>query len=256
MLLRLRLYYRATTDAGAARAAAERIGKQPDLFPLFVQWLVELLREDLNDPPLARIRQTLLETIAAFAEKNPATFAAAAADRDLLPLVSRVVTFSEHFRSRADAVLLVGAMRRLTAEAAVSFLSALRDVFEVQNAAQMAIGRFRFIDADAFELLLSEIRSENGSSTALYGAVRLLAGLAATESLTVEQRRALVERLALMLQSPAVCRRGVYFMTGSGGKNEKVFRVRFEARLGEVLYDALLRVAGAAIQLRTPLKTM
>ncbi len=249
-----RSYYDVVKAPTAARAAAEALSAEPMVFPLLLKWLAILLREDLNDPPLADIRQVLLETVAAFADQHPSTVAAQALEMNLLPLFCRVVTFSSHFRSRADAILLIGALRRLTEEAAIALLSALRDVFEVQNVALLAVDRFRYVDQAALELMLVEISPANDSSTAIYGAARLLAGLAASECLTASQRQTVLRKLAATLQNPAVCRRGVYLMTGSGDKDEKGLRVRQEARLGEVLYEALLRVAGGTLQLRSPIK--
>jgi hypothetical protein len=253
-LLGMRRYYRTAEDSRAAFAAAERLRETPEVFPLLMEWLEILLREDLNDRPIAKIRLALLEVIAAHAVQHPSTVAAQALDMGLLPLLCRVVTFSEHFRSRANAVLLLGVMRRLNKEAAISLLSALRDVFDVQNAALQAIDKFRYIDGEALELLLAEIRPENDSATAICGAARLLAGLAASESLTASQRKDVLERLSAILRNRDVSRRGVYFMTGSGGKDDNEFRVRFDGRLGEVLYDALLRMAGGTLQVRLPAK--
>ena len=247
-------YYHTTRAAAAAHAAAERLVTEPTVVPPLLSWLAILLREDLNDPPFARVRQALLETVAVLAERHPSTVAADAMKLNLLPLLCRVVTFSSHFRSRADAVLLIGALRHATREAVIAILSALCDVFEVQNAALVAIDRFRHVDQDALDLVLAELDPGKDSATAIHGAARLLAGLAASECLTPAQRQAVSHRLATVLQDPGICRRGVYLMTGSGGKDEKGLRVRQEARLGEVLYEALLRVAGGTIQMRSPIK--
>ena len=161
-----------------------------------------------------------------------------------------MVTFNENFRSRADAVLLVGTLRKLTREAAVVLLSALRDVPEVQYAAELAIDRFRYIDPEALELLLAEIDPSNDSATAVYGAARLLGTLARSDSLNADQRQAVTHRLARALRDPGCTRRGVYLMTGSGGKDEKAFRIRFQGRLGDELYETLIQTAGGALQLR------
>lgn len=234
----------------ALTKAARALIDHPPLVPAVLRKLATLLHEDVADPQFSMFRSDLIEVLAAYAIQQPAAFAASALPMGLLPLLVRVVAFGRTYTARRGAVTLISFLRRLTPEVTTALLSALRDIPFVQNAAVLAIGRFRYVDPEALQALLAELSPETESATAVYGAASLLAGLAASNSLTPPQRQEIVRRLAGALREPALTRRSVYLMAGSGEKGDEAYRVRHEGRLGAVLYDALLRVAGGALQLR------
>jgi hypothetical protein len=238
-----RFYLPLEDDSRAERTAAE-VEKEPALFAVLLEWLLESLAGAPDDPDGWHPKvDWLLRVAAPAAERMPAAFlrlTAADAPR-WRSLLARAARRQDGTYARRAAVVLLGCLREATPAVAAALGGALRDAAVVQDAAVRAAERFVQIDEalDAFVAMLSD-----DSALTAYGAARLLSALGRSDRRPAAQRRRIVAALAEALNGPLGWR-STYRLLGRGTEQEPARIVR-GPRLERALHQALLEVGGWA----------
>jgi hypothetical protein len=228
------VYSPVTGVRSSAQKAAERVKRDPDLLPLFIQWVESSLRERPQDPRLYMKRDQLLLITATAAEQSPSTFANHA-DPDLLePLLLEAVELHNSYVGRKAAISLLGFLRRVTPSVARALQAAMRDVPAVQRGALDAALRFRKLDGDILEKLFLGLYHE--SAAAAYATAQLLAALGQSDQTRPPQRRQILTALAEAIRDPR-SRRPLHLWHVDA-------RVPALPRLDQALYRSMMQVAG------------
>ncbi len=219
--------YNATT----ARSAVAEAG----FIELLCAWLLEVLKDNLNDPynPYYE-RSFLLDLLAGAAITAPASFVRCELSAQLEPYLIAVLQAHRSYTGRADAILLLGYHRNLSLEVLPALRSALTDVEQVREAAMEAVLMFRNIHYDVLQELFEYLYAD--SSLLALAAARLLTTLGRHDKAGDERRKQIVEALAEATRDPR-SNRPIHFDAGLTPTPDMPM-------LNNHFYDALLKVSG------------
>ena len=234
------LYFRDPHDDRQAREMAQSVAESPPMQELLVEWLSRTLRETYLDENIYFKRAALLYLASHVAPLAPAAFATAAETRNLGDHLLEAARYNDRFYGREGAAKLVGYLRRVSSDVVEFLESALRDVHDVQTAALQTARRLRHIDEGILPRLLENLYHPNASLA--YATGQVLSAFGRNEKLRPQQRQTILGALADAVRDPR-SQRGVYFMTGSGWKDDP-HRVSFFTRLDQAFYKVLLEIAG------------
>jgi hypothetical protein len=196
-----------------ALRALDRLREDPQVseWPwtgLLADWATDLLAQSVRDEDLCWERCTVIEVLAAIAERNPDTFRRYADTETLTRLLAAATRLHNGWPGRRGAAQLLGILRHGSAEVLNALEEAMRDVPQVREAALYAIPRLRNVDHAVVDGLIAALSGHSAINA--WAAAQLLTIIGQNTATPSGRRQAIISALALAVRG-ADSRRPVHF---------------------------------------------
>jgi hypothetical protein len=196
-----------------ALRALDRLREEPEVseWPwtgLLADWATDLLAQSVRDEDLCWERCTVIEVLAAIAERNPDTFRRYANTETLTRLLAAGARLQNGWPGRRGAAQLLGILRHGSAEVLNALEEAMRDVPQVREAALYAIPRLRNVDHAVVDGLIAALSGHSAINA--WAAAQLLTIIGQNTATPPGRRQAIISALAVAVRG-ADSRRPVHF---------------------------------------------
>jgi hypothetical protein len=216
--------------------------ERPTIYTAMIEWLTELLREDILDDPMCFLRSELLTAVAVVAKAHPDVFANVAEKTGLIQYLSQVALYHNTFPGRAAAMEMLSYLRQMSVDAFEVIRSGLREVSAVRERLLGVVSNFRHYNREILDLLVKELTSD--SAIVAYTSAQLLSALGRSDRTPAEDRRRILYELAKAVRDPR-SHRGIYETMGGGSSDEDFHRIQCVGRLDHEFHAALVTVVGS-----------